>query len=71
MAYYERNSRETENPTIEKEFRIKYGCYPDRFYTNKIKDGLSPSDAAAEVQGRIDVVWKEMVFNFRRKKATA
>lgn len=56
---------------IEKEFCIKFGCYPDRFYFNKIKDGLSSSDAAMETQNRIDEVWKEMLFNFNRQKANA
>lgn len=54
---------------IEKEFCIKFGAYPDRFYTNKLKDGLSSSEAALEVQSRVDEVWKEMLFNFHRQKA--
>ncbi len=56
---------------IEKEFCIKFGSYPDRFYFEKIKDGLSPSEAATETQNRIDEVWKEMLFNFHRQKAKA
>lgn len=65
------NSNTEINGNIEKEFCIKYGSYPDRFYTNKIKDGLSSSVAALEVQSRIDEVWKEMLYNFQRQKAKA
>ena len=55
---------------IEKEFRIKFGVYPDRYYFDSLKDGLSPSDAAALVSKHIDEVWKEMQFNYNKKKAT-
>lgn len=65
------NSNSEINGNIEKEFCVKYGSYPDRFYTNKIKDGLSSSVAALEVQSRIDEVWKEMLHNFHRQKAKA
>ncbi len=58
--------KEEQSANIEKMFRIKYGSYPERFYFNKISEGLSSHDASAEVQKRIDDVWNEMKFNFNR-----
>lgn len=69
MLRYSENNKLSED--IEKEFRIKFGAYPDRYYFDRLKDGLSSSDAAALVSQRIDEVWKEMQFNYNRKKATA
>lgn len=54
---------------IEYEFRVKYGCYPELFYFKKLGDGLSTRDAFQEVMKRIEIVWKEMLYNFERQKA--
>ena len=68
MSRYSENNK--FNGDIEKEFRIKFGAYPDCYYFDRLKDGLSPSDAAALVSKRIDEVWKEMQFNYNKKTAT-
>ena len=54
MSRYSENNKLSED--IEKEFRIKFGAYPDRYYFDRLKDGLSSSDAAALVSQRIDEV---------------
>lgn len=54
---------------IEYEFRVKYGCYPELFYFKKLGDGLSTRDAFQEVMRRIEIVWKEMLYNLERQKA--
>lgn len=69
MSRYSENNKFSGD--IEKEFRIKFGAYPDRYYFDRLKDGLSSSDTAALVSQRIDEVWKEMQFNYNKKKATA
>lgn len=69
MSRYSENNKFSGD--IEKEFCIKFGAYPDYYYFDRLKDGLSSSDAAALVSQRIDEVWKEMQFNYNRKKATA
>ena len=66
MSRFTRELKTSGN--IEREFCIKYGSYPDRYYTNKIRDGLSPSEAFAAVQERIDDVWKEMRFNYKKQQ---
>lgn len=60
------SSSNISSGNIEYEFRVKYGCYPELFYFKKLGDGFSTCDAFQEVMKRIEIVWKEMLYNFER-----
>lgn len=56
-------------PTIEYEFRLKYGCYPFDYLSRLLKRGLTRVQAYAKLQENVDGVWKEMKANNKRQSA--
>lgn len=54
-------------PTIEYEFRLKYGCYPFEYVTRLIDRGFTHGQAYIKLQENLDGVWKEMKLNNKRQ----
>lgn len=46
--------------SIEKEFRIQYGCYPYEYYIKRRQHNHTSVEAAAKLQAAIDKVWEDM-----------